>query len=82
MDTKALTLGAGLHTVICNLVIGQSSTMLGNSGLSAVQLGDVQHLLGLLHSDQGATQHKAVKGLSLLMNISPEAAQAIDAKVA
>ncbi|KAL3160444.1 hypothetical protein ABBQ32_010764 [Trebouxia sp. C0010 RCD-2024] len=56
--------------------------MRDSSGLSAVQSGDIQNLLNLLRSEQAATQHQAVKGLSLLMNTLPEAAQAIDAKVA
>ena len=52
------------------------------SALSAVQRGDVHQLLALLHSAQTATQHDAVKGLSMLVNSQPQAAQAIDAKVA
>ena len=56
--------------------------MRGNADLSAVQYEDVQYLLTLLHSEQAATQHKAVTNLSLLVNTSPEAVQANDAKVA
>ena len=49
---------------------------------SAVQSGDVQQLLSLLHSEQPVTQHEAVKGLSSLLNTTPQIAQAIDAKMA
>ena len=52
------------------------------STLSAVQRGDVHQLVTLLHSEQTATQHDAVKGLSVLVNSKPQAVQAIDVKVA
>ena len=48
----------------------------------AVQRGDVHQLVVLLHSAQTATQHDAVKGLSMLVNSKPQTAQAIDVKVA
>lgn len=56
--------------------------MRGDADFSTVHSEDVQRLLTLLHSEQADTQHSAVKGLSLLVNTSPEAAQAIDAKAA
>lgn len=52
------------------------------SALDAVQRGDVHQLLTLLHSTQAATQHDAVKGLSMLVDTKPQVAQALDAKLA
>ena len=50
--------------------------------LSAQQHGHVHQLLTLMDSAQTATQHNAVKSLSLLVHTTPQAVQALDAKVA
>ena len=49
---------------------------------SSASIGDVNQLLSLLNSEQAVTQQEAVKGLSFLVKRIPQAAQAIDAKVA